>query len=296
MTLLDRVQTGRQRRPLQVCIYGVPGVGKTTFGASAPNPLIYCLERGADNLDVSKLTAPDSWEGFVNDIRELATTEHGFKTLVIDTLDALEPLVISYVCEEAGKKTLADFGFGSGYFLVVQQWRLFLSALDLLRDKRDMNIVLIAHEHRKSFSDPSLGSYEQYRPKLQDRVWGVTNEWCDNVLFAQFDEAILEEKGQRSRAIVTGRRVLRTTRGTGYVAKNRFSLPPIIDLDWLAFETATQPVSVADLKTQLNAALAKAGDEMRTKAASYLSVRGETPETLRALTERVEKILNGQAA
>ena len=96
---------------------------------------------------------------------------------------------------------------------------------------------------RKTFSDPELGSFEMYRPKLNEKVWGLTNEWCDAVMFAQFDQALLEKDGQRARAIVSGRRVLRTQRGTGYVAKNRFALPATIDLDWKTFEDAAQPVT-----------------------------------------------------
>jgi hypothetical protein len=296
MGLLDKIQSGRQRKPITACVYGVPGVGKTTFGASAPNPLVCCLERGADGLDVAKLPAPESWESFVGDLRELANTDHGFKTLVVDTLDALEVLAVQYVCQKGGKPTLADFSWGAGYALLTQEWRLFLKALEFLRDKRGMNIVLIAHEHRKAFADPELGSFEMYRPKLQDKVWALTNEWCDAVLFAQFDQALLEKDGQKARAIVSGRRILRTQRGTGYVAKNRFGLPDVIDLDWKTFEAAAQPVPVDVLKTKLGDLLAKANPDVQAKAKAYLAERGETPETLRALTERVQTILAEKAA
>jgi hypothetical protein len=296
MAILDRIQHGRQRKPLTVCIYGVPGVGKTTFGASAPSPLVCCVERGADELEVPKLPAPESWESFVTDLRELVTTDHGYKTLVVDTLDALEVHAVNYICQRNNKSTLADFSWGAGYALLVQEWRLFLRGLEVLRDKKGMNIVLIAHEHRKVFSDPELGSFEMYRPKLQDKIWSLTNEWCDAVLFAQFDQAILEKEGQKARAIVSGRRVIRTQRGTGYVAKNRFSLPETMDLDWRTFEAAAQPVPVEVLKGRLSELLAKATEDVQAKAKAYLTERGETPEALRAVTERVNKILAEKAA
>lgn len=290
MTLLERVQHGRQRKPITACIYGVPGVGKTTFGASAPNPLIACLERGADHLDVSKLPAPESWDAFLSDMRELESSEHGFKSIVIDTLDALEPLAATAICTKHNKQTLADFSWGGGYALLQSEWRLLLSALERLRDRRGMNVILLAHEHRKAYSDPELGSFECYRPKLQEKVWSLTNEWCDAVLFAQFDQALFEKDGQRARAIVSGRRVLRTQRGTGYVAKNRYGLESTIDLDWKTFERAATPLGVEELRAKYLGLLEKVPAEIRTKAAEFLKERGETPETLRAITERMTQV------
>jgi hypothetical protein len=295
MGLLSKIQSGRQRKPVTVCVYGVPGVGKTSFASAAPKPIVFDLEGGSSFLNVSRVEPQQTWEEFVNDVRELVTAEHTFKTLVVDTLDALEALAIAYVCQNNGKKTLADFSYGAGYAHLQQEWRLFLRALEVLREKRDMNIVLIAHEHRKSFSDPELGAFEVYRPKLQDKVWALTNEWCDAVLFAQFDQALLEKKDQKDRVIISGRRVLRTQRGTGYVAKNRFGLPEVIDLDWKTFETAAQPIPVETLKATLTSLLAQASDDIQAKAKTYLAERGETPETLRAVTERVQTLI-AQAA
>lgn len=296
MSVLERIQSGRRRKPLTVAIYGVPGVGKTTFGASAPNPVIHCLERGADHLEVSKLDAPESWEQYLADVRELGTADHGFRTYVVDTLDALEVLATAHVCAKGRKETLADFSWGGGYALLAQEWRLFLKALETLRDKRGMHVVLIAHEHRKTIQDPEHGSYEMYRPKLQEKAWGLTNEWCDAVMFAAFDAAILEKEGQRSRAIVSGQRVLKTQRGTGFVAKNRFGLPPVIDLDWKTFEKLAQPQDPAELKSKLEEALSRADGDLQAKVRGFLAERGETPEALRASLERVTKILAEKAA
>jgi hypothetical protein len=295
--MLEQIQRGPQRRPLAVCVYGVPGVGKTTFGASAPSALVWTFEHGADMLDVAKLPAPDGWEGVITTLRELADAKHDFRSLVVDTLDALEVVAVNHICTRAKKETLADFAWGGGYALLAQEWRRFLSGLDQLRDRRGMNVILIAHEHRKAHDDPTLGRYEMYRPKLQEKAWGLTNEWCDAVMFAEFDAAILEKEGQRNRAIVSGRRVLRTVRGTGYVAKNRFGLPPKIDLDWKTFEAATQPVSTDGLRKELVALLGQAGDDdMAAKAHSFLAERGESVDTLRAAIETVKSYLAEKAA
>ncbi len=291
-----KINSGRQRRPITACVWGTPGCGKSTFAAGAPEPLFFDLENGSAALDVARVEHEQSWEGFMSALRDAATSDHSFRTVVVDTLDALEAIATAHVCARGGKSTIGDFPYGTGYQALAQEWRLFLRALEVLRDKKGMHIVLIAHEHRKPFSDPELGSFEMYRPKLQEKVWALTNEWCDAVLFAQFDQALLEKEGQKSRAIVNGRRVLRTQRGTGFVAKNRFGLPPAIDLDWKTFEEAAQPVPVEELRKQLDSLLVEAPEELRAKSLKYLSDRGETPETVRALTERVRQVLAEKAA
>lgn len=46
MVKIEKLKT-IQKRPINVLVYGNPGVGKTTFGATAPRPLFVDLERGA---------------------------------------------------------------------------------------------------------------------------------------------------------------------------------------------------------------------------------------------------------
>ena len=36
MGMLDNIQTGKENKPPRIMIYGSEGVGKSTFGASAP--------------------------------------------------------------------------------------------------------------------------------------------------------------------------------------------------------------------------------------------------------------------
>lgn len=39
MGMLDNIQTGRENKPPRIMIYGSEGVGKSTFGASAPGAI-----------------------------------------------------------------------------------------------------------------------------------------------------------------------------------------------------------------------------------------------------------------
>ena len=251
--------------------------------------MIHDIEGGAKHLDVARIAAPSSWDAYLAEARELATENHSFKSYVVDTLDALEALATAAVCEKNHKQTLADFSWGGGTrcsFRVAH-----LPQGHGADPRQGVNIILIAHEHRKSFSDPELGSFEMYRPKLQEKAWALTNEWCDAVLFAQFDQALLEKDGQRARAIVSGRRVLRTQRGTGYVAKNRYGLPETIDLDWKTLKTAAQPADARSSARSSTRCSANSTEPTKLAVTKWLTERGESPEVLRAATERVQKRL-----
>ena len=58
---LANVTTGRLVRPLRVSLYGVDGVGKTSFGAGAPNPIFIATEDGTHHVDVARFPVPTHW-------------------------------------------------------------------------------------------------------------------------------------------------------------------------------------------------------------------------------------------
>jgi hypothetical protein len=200
------------------------------------------------------------------------------------------------VVELGKKETLADFDFGKGQVAVSNLWRIFLKGMEVLRDKRDMNIFFIAHEHHKPMKDPSLGEYAIYRPKLIDRVWHLTNEWCDAVLFAEFETLLYEKKQEMRRGVVTGARVLHTQRATGFVAKNRYGLPPVMPLDFgefYGYVKRSAPENLSPLETELAVRLEELGNAALTaKAAAYIEKHGKTSETLKQLINTVVAYIN----
>ena len=54
MGMLETIQSGRENRPPRIMIYGSEGVGKSTFGASAPSPIFIQTEDGLGELDCNK--------------------------------------------------------------------------------------------------------------------------------------------------------------------------------------------------------------------------------------------------
>lgn len=288
MTLAN-VSKGKQERPLRAIIYGVEGVGKTTFGAEAPRPIFLCAEDGTSHLDVARFPSPRSWTETIEAVRELLRGEHDFKTLVIDSLDWLEPLCWQHVCLTGGKASIEDFGYGKGYVLAVERWRELLTNLDLLVRNRRMNVVMVAHATVKRVDDPQAGAFDRYRMKLHEKTSDVLREWVDAVLFARHEVRVIERNG-KPRGQSSGARLLHTTWTAAYDAKNRFDLPETLPLSWEDFEAACKahvPADPAKLRAEIEGLLPQLDEETRAKATDYLGKHGSDPAKLAQLADRV---------
>ena len=53
-SLLESIQRGRQSKPPRVLLYGVEGIGKSTFGSEAPKPIFIQTEDGLDEINSSR--------------------------------------------------------------------------------------------------------------------------------------------------------------------------------------------------------------------------------------------------
>lgn len=288
MTLAN-VSRGKQERPLRVCIAGTEGVGKSTFGANAPKPIFLCAEDGTSHLDVARFPTPLSWTDAIEGVRELVRAEHDFKTLVIDSLDWLEPLCWRHVAQLNGKQNIEEFSYGKGYVLAVEQWRLLLSNLDVLGRTRRMHIVLVAHSAIKRVDDPQTGPFDRYQMKLHDKSAAVIREWVDALLFARHEVRTVERNG-KTRGMSSGNRLLHTTWTAAYDAKNRFDLPDTLPLSWEDFETACKahtPADPAKLRAEIEELLPRLDDDTRAKAEKYLAEHGDNAAKLAQLADRV---------
>jgi len=247
--MLNKVIKGKIQSPHFVLIYGTDSVGKSTFGASAPNPIFLEMESGSDNLDVSRLKIK-SFEELNQALNSLLTEEHDFKSVVVDSLDWLEPLVWTAVCQEGGQKSIEDFGYGKGYVLALKKWNDLILTFKKLREVKRMNIILIAHSQIKVFNDPSQPqSYDRYQLKLNDKAAALFREAVDSVLFATFETFVKKDGNMsKAKAFGEGKRVLFTERRPSFDAKNRFGLPFELPLSWDAYVSAKNDSKPDNLK------------------------------------------------
>lgn len=250
---LAAVTRGKIERPMRIVLYGVEGVGKSTFGADAPAPIFLGAEDGTSELDVARFPQPRAWSDVFDALATLRTEAHDYKTLVVDTVDWLEPLCWQHVCAAAKKSDIEAFGYGKGYLAALEEWRRFVHALDALR-ARGMNVILLAHALVRPFRNPEGDDYDRYSLKVNEKAAGLLREWADAVLFANFESFVKKEQTGRAKGF-GGARVLYTTHRPAADAKNRWSLPDRIAMGWQPFADALRearsPGNVAALRAEL---------------------------------------------
>lgn len=295
MSFLSKVTRGPVKKPLLILIHGSPGVGKSTFAADFPSPIFLGSEDGTDHIDVARLPELRSFKDIMSALGELRTQPHDFRTLVIDSIDWLEPVIFSSVCEEAGVDSIEDAfkGYGRGYAAALEKWRELMAQLSALRSERKMNVVAIAHSTVKRLDDVATGKqYDRVTLKLQEKASALWQEFVDAVLFATFDVKTLEE-GSKTRAFNAGRIII-SEFSPHVVAKNRFGIPSRLPLSAEAFFQAVevgQPESPEILKRQIGELLAVMKDQtLVATVKDHVGKVGSDPIALSKALNRLQTI------
>lgn len=236
---LGSIKKGKNLRPPRIFLYSTHGIGKSTFASQAPNPIFICAEDGLDALDVSYFPVAKSSQDVMDMLQTLYVEEHEYQTVVLDTADWLENVLITEIEATHDSKELA---FGKSAMYLAEKWREILEGFNALRNDKGMNVVLIGHSEIKRFDSPEVDSYDRYQPKLQTRSSALIQEWADCVFFANYKTVVKKEdvgfNKERSRAISNGERMIFTQEKPAYLAKNRYSLPESFKLDWESYNDA----------------------------------------------------------
>lgn len=238
---LAELTTEAKARPMAAIAYGPPGVGKTSLAAAIPNAvfLIDDKEDGISTLKASRLVAPSipvlppvsRWEDVLGSIRQLASAEHKFKALCIDTLGGFERLCHEYICRTAFNGDWGERGFAGyqrGYEVSLAEWRLFLDALDKCREA-GMSIMCLAHSVVKQYKNPEGPDFDRFVPDMHHKTWSLTHKWADMVLFMNYHVEVSKD-GLRAKGRGGQNRFLYCEYHAAYEAKNRSGLPDEISM------------------------------------------------------------------
>lgn len=214
-----------------ILLFGNEGRGKTTLACKAPKPVALLLERGLPKgVTVDAVEDINSFEAVLGVLRDIYADAHGYQSLIIDTVDALEALLIEHVCARNGWRSIETPPFGKGFVIADTEWQRFIRGITAIRDKHGMTIVLTCHAEIVNVNDPRAPSYSSYQPKLHRRGRGLVMDACDAVLFISEDLRILTDNNDRVRASAGPQRYLFCERTPAFAAKNRFAMPSKIAL------------------------------------------------------------------
>ncbi len=238
-SLMNQITRGRNPKPRRVMLYGTHGIGKSTFGAMADKPIFIPTEDGLGDIDCESFPLARSFGDVMAALESLYSRDHGYKTVVIDSLDWLERLIWKEVCEDEQAESIEKIGYAKGYTFAIEKWRTVLGALDALRSDRGMTVVVIAHAKIEKFENPETVPYDRYSPRLHKLASALVQEWADEVLFATYKVLTIKvDEGfnkAKHNGVSTGERIIRTVERPAHVAKNRLGLPEEMPLDYRVF-------------------------------------------------------------
>jgi hypothetical protein len=325
---LGKVTKGKLATAYRFLVYGPEGVGKSSLAADAERPIFFDVDDGSASLDVTRYQfhdgegghVPQSYDQVRAAISDLLNNNHEFKSLVLDTADRLESLVWRHILtresghqsamNKAGKTftNIEDFGYGKGYQLALDEWRSLCRALDELRNRKQMNIIILAHAQIRTFKSPDSEDFDRYSLRLNEKAGGFLREWSDLTGFACFEEVASKlGDGDRAKGFSTGRRLLKLTRTATYDAKTRLALPEQVELDpahpWgplaMAVEVSEEQ-TVTTLAEAIEIELARLKDEaLSVKVRGTVAVavtdnnKGALGRYLNALAKRNPKEVEG---
>ena len=261
-----KIVRGKQKSAARVVMYGTEGIGKSTMASQFPSPLILDTEDGSKHLDCARVICSD-WITLESTMHELVRDAQGFETIVIDSADWMERIMIEQIVRQAGKKSIEDFGFGKGYIHVQERVSKFLAIADQLIS-RGINVVFVAHSKVQRTSPPDqTDGYDRYELKLTKQVAPLLREWCDLLLFCNYRLKLVEGSDGRIKASGGKERVMYAERAAAWDAKNRVGLPEEMPMtiDRLAgifggTPTAADP-AVTAIMAKASKAIAAANDD-----------------------------------
>jgi hypothetical protein len=218
------ITRGRRHAAVRGTLYGIEGIGKTTLATQFPAPLVLDTEDGTNHLDVARASIHD-WKTLTLALTELAVNAQGYKTIIIDSADWAERLLIEWLLKTSGKKSIEEFGFGKGYTMLAEHWTRFLASCDVLIGQ-GVNVVFVAHSSVKRTSPPDqTDGYDRYELKLTKQVSPLLREWCDLLLFCNYRTKLVEGSDGRLKATGGKERIMHAEHSAAWDAKNRFGLP-----------------------------------------------------------------------
>jgi len=253
-------------RAPRILLLGAEKIGKTSFACGCHfengklvetginNPVIIPIkgEEGADALKVGKFPTCNTYQEVLDSIKALAVEDHDYKTAVLDSASALNPIVEDHVCFENGEVSNIRkvSGFKTGEAAVTKCWGNIRDYLDVLRNEKNMAVIIVGHIKVRNHKNPEGDDYHVYDFDLDmPDVTELLKRWVDVILFANTKVVVKKEgedtkfsKAKRTAKDITGgKRFLFTQKTTTHPGGGRDifgHLPYELPLDWVDFEKA----------------------------------------------------------
>lgn len=300
-----QVISGRLYKPFNVVLIGIPGIGKSTWASESPSPLFIGGDE-IDELDADRLPQVTSYDEFTDQLKWVYNSKPKNETLVIDTIDSIEKLlhkkILSGDMKANGSMAKAYGGYGKAYEMAESEFiKLRDDYLKPIRDKNNMNIIILSHCKKTMASDTILGlQYDTYEMTLHQKVQNVVCDWVSCVFFANYVAHQADDaNSSKVFALGHGERVLLTEKRPGHLGKNRFNLPYELPLKFSEFYSRFQDfykndskVSIDDLKRQITGLTENVKDDsLKSKINESVLAAANDEKKLERILKRTQELI-----
>lgn len=109
-----KVEDTKQGKPLKTVLYGVEGIGKTTFASQFPGALFIDTEGSTSFVNAKKAPDPTSWTMLLEEL-EWIKYDKPATTVIVDTADWAETLAKRYLMNANHWKAIDSSSYGARY-------------------------------------------------------------------------------------------------------------------------------------------------------------------------------------
>lgn len=211
---------------------GDAGLGKSSLAATFPKPIFIRCEDGVSRIPAAfrprALPPVRTEEQLWDQLKALVHDEHEYKTAVIDTVSAADRMFVQSILKLDGKaKSLNQSlgGYGAGFSALAAKHQQVRNAAEMMRIKRGMNVVFLAHTEVGTMRLPDQDDFSRYSLRMtHDKSLPPYLDDVDAVGFLRQRIVLKGDEGERKKAISDDTRELVMHVTASNVSKNPYGI------------------------------------------------------------------------